>query len=255
MEGGLSGSVNTVSVKILEKTGITNAIGMIRKMGVKSELPAVPSLALGTPSISVMEMVAAYGVLANNGMYMEPFFMTSIVDQQGVVLQKFNEDNKETQALSKETTQMMVHMLKRVVSEGTGSSLRYKYGVTNDVAGKTGTTQSNVDGWFIAMMPKLVIGTWVGADDPRMHFRSTALGQGAATALPIVAKFLLQANQDKSLSATMWSKFEAMPAHLLEEMDCKQSKSNKNLFEKIFRRNKKKGVKVTKFKNRKEKNS
>jgi penicillin-binding protein 1A len=256
MEGGLSGSVNTVSVKILEKTGIHNAIGMVRKMGIKSELPAVPSLALGTPSISVMEMVGAYGVLANNGIYMEPFFMTSIVDQQGNVLEKYNKEPKEeAQALSKETTQMMVHMLKRVVSEGTGSALRYKYGITNDVAGKTGTTQSNVDGWFMAVMPKLVIGAWVGADDPRMHFRSTALGQGAATALPIVAKFLLQANKDKSLDAVMWSKFEPVPERLLEELDCKQSKSNKNLFERIFRPNKKKGVKVTKFRNKKEKNS
>jgi penicillin-binding protein 1A len=255
MEGGLSGSVNTVSVKILEKTGIQNAIEIIRKMGIHSQLPAVPSLALGTPSISVMEMVSAYAVLANQGFYHEPFYLTSIEDQQGRVLASFKNEKPASRALSKETTQMMVHMLKSVVSEGTGSSLRYKYGVANDVAGKTGTTQSNVDGWFIAVMPKLVIGAWVGADDPRMHFSSTTLGQGAATALPIVAKFLMEANQDRSLNAVLWSRFEPLPGHLANQMDCKQSKSDKNFFERIFRPNKKKGVKTTKFKNRKDKSS
>jgi penicillin-binding protein 1A len=244
-----------VSVKILEKTGIQNAIGIIRKMGVHSELPAVPSLALGTPSISVMEMVGAYGVLANGGLYNEPFYLTSIADQEGRVLETFKDEDLPARALTKETTQMMVHMLKSVVSEGTGSSLRYKYGVANDVAGKTGTTQSNVDGWFIAIMPKLVIGAWVGADDPRMHFNSTALGQGAATALPIVAKLLSEGNRDISLNSVLWSRFEPLPDRLANQMDCKQSKSNKNLFERIFRPNKKKGVKTTKFKNKKDSRS
>ena len=252
MEGGLSGSVNTVSVKLLERTGIGNAIGMIRKMGISSELPAVPSLALGTPSISVLEMAAAYSVLANDGVYVAPSYLTAITDQQGKVLQQL-ENREGTQALKKETTQMMLHMMKRVVSEGTGSSLRSKYGVMNDVAGKTGTTQSNVDGWFMAVMPKLVIGAWVGADDPRMHFRSTALGQGAATALPIVAKFLQQANQDKTLSNVMWSRFEPLPQHLVNVMDCKQSKSDRNFFQRLFK--KKRGLKVTKFRNKKGKDS
>jgi penicillin-binding protein 1A len=255
MEGGLAGSVNTVSVKLLEKTGIHNAIAMVRKMGIKSELPAVPSLALGTPSISVMEMVGAYGVLANGGVYNEPRYMVAITDQKGKILEAFAEKEKPVRALSKESTQMMIHMLKSVISEGTGASLRYKYGITNDVVGKTGTTQSNVDGWFIAILPKLVIGSWVGADDPRMHFRSTALGQGAATALPIVAKFIGRANQDPELSSLMQARFEPLSERLLNEMDCKRSKTNKNLFERIFRKNKKKGVKVTKFKNRKEKSS
>jgi penicillin-binding protein 1A len=224
-------------------------------MGIKSELPAVPSLALGTPSISVMEMVGAYGVLANGGVYNEPRYMVAVTDQKGKILEAFGEKEKPVRALSKESTQMMIHMLKSVISEGTGASLRYKYGITNDVVGKTGTTQSNVDGWFIAILPKLVIGSWVGADDPRMHFRSTALGQGAATALPIVAKFIGRANQDPELRSLMQARFEPLSERLLNEMDCQRSKTNKNLFERIFRKNKKKGVKVTKFKNRKEKSS
>jgi penicillin-binding protein 1A len=228
---------------------------MVRKMGIKSELPAVPSLALGTPSISVMEMVGAYSVLANGGIYKVPRYLSSITDQHGKMLEVYKDESKPTRALSKQSTQMMIHMLSSVISEGTGAALRYKYGIANDVVGKTGTTQSNVDGWFMAVMPKLVIGTWVGADDPRMHFSSTALGQGAVTALPIVAKFIANANQDKELSSMMWARFEPLSDQLRKEMDCERSKTNKNLFERIFRKNKKKGVKVTKFRNRRDKNS
>ncbi len=250
MEGGLSGSVNTVSVKILEKTGISNAIGTVRKMGITSKLQAVPSLALGTPSISVLEMVNAYAVLANHGIYKSPTYLVEIRDRNDNVLESFEPDKKGQRALSAESSDMMVHMMQSVVSEGTGSALRSKYGITNDVAGKTGTTQSNVDGWFIAVMPKLVIGAWVGADDPSMHFSSTALGQGSATALPIIGKFLVKANQDKSLQSVMWKRFAPLPDHLLAKLDCKPSKSNKNLFERIFQPRKKKGMKITKFKNR-----
>lgn len=254
MEGGLAGSVNTVSVKLLEKTGINTAIAMVRRMGIKSELPAVPSLALGTPAISVLEMVNAYSVLANQGMHLEPSYLVSITDRKGDLLQKFKNEDKPQRALSKESTQMMIQMLKSVVAEGTGASLRSRYGITNDVAGKTGTTQSNVDGWFIAIMPKLVIGTWVGADDPAMHFRSTALGQGSVTALPIVAKFIDKSNKDKGLNEVMRARFPALPAGLASELDCKRSKSNKNFFERIFTPKKKKGVKVTKYKGRRDRN-
>ncbi|MEO5601176.1 MAG: transglycosylase domain-containing protein [Cyclobacteriaceae bacterium] len=253
MEGGLSGSVNTVSVKLLEKTGIGSAISVARKMGISSELPEVPSLALGTPSISMMEMVGAYGTLANGGVYIKPRYLLAIADQNGNVLETMEAEEKPTRALSKESAQMMVHMLKRVVSEGTGSSLRTRYGIQNDVAGKTGTTQLNVDGWFMAITPKLVIGSWVGADDPRLRFRSTALGQGSATALPITALFLQQVNKDKTLREISTARFAALSQKLVEELDCKDSKSNLNIFERIFK--KKKKTKVTKFRGAKEKKS
>lgn len=252
MEGGLAGSVNTVSVKLLEKTGIRNAIATARKMGINSELPAVPSIALGTPSISILEMVGAYCVLGNGGNYVTRKYLTAITDRSGKVLQEYNNDAKPERAISKETSQMMVHMLKSVVSEGTASSLRTRYGLTNDLAGKTGTTQSNVDGWFIAITPKLVVGAWVGADDPRMHFNSTALGQGSATALPIVARFFQKANENKDLDMITDARFQPLPEHLLSRLDCKPSKSNLNIFERIFKKKKKK-VKITKFKGGKEK--
>lgn len=246
MEGGLSGSVNTVSVKLLEKTGINDAIAITRKMGITSELPAVPSLALGTPSISMMEMVGAYGTLANQGVYVKPRYLTAIADHKGRLLEELKvEDDEPVRALSKESAQMMVHMLRTVVSEGTGSSLRTRFNLENDVAGKTGTTQLNVDGWFMAITPKLVIGTWVGADDPKLHFRSTTLGQGSATALPITGMFLQKVNQDRTLRDISRARFAALPEKLLNELDCKTYKSDLNIFQRIF--GKKKKTKVKKF--------
>ena len=246
MEGGLSGSINTVSVKLLEKTGIHQAIDIARSMGIVSDLPAVPSLALGTPSISMMEMVGAYSTLANKGVHVKPRYLLAIADRNGKVLDRLEEEDERGQrAVSSESAEMMVHMLKSVVSEGTGSALRTRYGIQNDVAGKTGTTQLNVDGWFMAITPRLVIGTWVGADDPKLHFRSTALGQGAATALPITAYFLQQINQDKSLKDISRARFAPLSAELAAELDCKKSKSNLNIFQRIFK--KKKKTKVTRF--------
>ncbi len=130
MEGGLAGSVNTVSVKLLEKAGIGYTIETADKMGITSHLPNVPSIALGSPNISMIEMVSAYGVFANHGKYVKPAFITSITDNHGNVLEKFNEDPAEReQALSEETSDMMIHMLKRVVNEGTGSSRGGRYGL------------------------------------------------------------------------------------------------------------------------------
>jgi penicillin-binding protein 1A len=246
MQGGLSGSVNTVSIKLLEQTGIQNTIAIARKMGITSELPAVPSLALGTPSISMMEMVSAYCVLANEGSYIPPVYLSTITDAAGNVMQQFGQDRQRVQALSKETAQMMIHMMKSVISEGTGSSLKTRYGIHHDIAGKTGTTQSNVDGWFIALTPSLVVGAWVGADNPKMHFKSTALGQGAATALPVVAKLFQQVNEDPVLRKSIFKRFEPLPDHLTEKLTCESSKSNLNILERIFK--KKKKIKVTKFK-------
>ena len=215
-------------------------------MGIESDLPAVPSLALGTPSISMMEMVGAYSTLANHGRYVKPRYLTTITDRHDRVLESFEEAEEEPEeALSQESADLMVHMLKSVISEGTGASLRYRFGIQNDVAGKTGTTQLNVDGWFMAITPKLVIGTWVGADDPRLHFRSTTLGQGASTALPITAYFLQSVNKDPSLREIARAKFKPLPPELQDQLDCKGYKSNLNIFERIFK--KKKKTKVKKF--------
>lgn len=239
MEGALAYSVNTVSVKVLEKAGIGNTIALARSMGIESELPSVPSLALGVSDVSVMEMTTAYACFVNKGRPVTPYAIAAITDHNGQVLEQKAREEKAKQVMSAETAKVMVHMLKRTINEGTAAGIRSRYGIGNDIAGKTGTTQSNADGWFMAMMPDLVVGCWVGADDRRIRFRTTALGQGAHTALPIVAKFINQANNDPALSRTMHAHFAPLPSDLESDLSCALYKQDKNLIERIFGKKKK----------------
>jgi penicillin-binding protein 1A len=233
MPGGLTYSVNTVSVQVLEKAGITNTINLAHRMGITSDIKAVPSIALGTADISVTEMVTAYACLANKGKVSKPSYLTAIANHENEILERFTSPEQH-QAVSEESAQMILYMLRRVVNEGTAAGLRSRFGIQNDVAGKTGTTQSNTDGWFMAITPQLVIGTWVGADDPRIRFRSTALGQGARTALPITGDFLRAANQDASLNSITRAKFEALPTSLERKIDCDLFKEDGNIITRIF---------------------
>jgi len=238
MEGALTYSVNTVAVHALEKAGIDNTMALAKKMGITTTLEPVPSLALGSPSISVTEMVTAYACIANQGRAVKPYYITSIASRTNTVLENFPVSTGE-QVLSPDNANMLVQMLKRVIDEGTGASMRSKYHVGNDMAGKTGTTQSNADGWFIAMTPTLVIGSWVGADNPRIHFRTTAMGQGSRTALPIVATFFQYVNADRELTSLSNAHFAPLPANLERKLSCALSKEDTNVLEKIFgKRNK-----------------
>lgn len=220
MRGGLAYSVNTVAVKLIQEAGVMNTIGLARKMGISSELPDVPSIALGSSSISLMEMTTAYACLANEGVTNLPYYIKSITDLSGKVYDDFKQKNTGKRAISKETALLVRQLMQTVVHEGTASRLRWKYGVYADVAGKTGTTQANADGWFMAITPKLAIGTWVGADDPRIRFRNTRLGQGSNTALPIAAYFLKQVNQDKDFKEISSARFKRLPYELQEELAC-----------------------------------
>lgn len=234
MEGALAYSVNTVAVKVLERAGISNTIALANKMGIKSPLPAVPSLALGTATVSMMEMVNAYSCFANEGKTVQPFYLTTITTHDNQVLENFQPENAQVQALSAENARLMIHMLKRTVNEGTGSTLRSHYNVRNDLAGKTGTTQSNTDGWFIAMTPQLVIGAWVGSDDARIHFRTTAQGQGARTALPIIGKFFQSVNRDAAFAPLVHASFPPLSPSEQDQLDCVLYKSDLNLLQRIF---------------------
>ncbi len=234
LTGALAYSVNTVSVRVLEQAGIDNTIALARKMGIESELPAVPSIALGAANISMIEMVRAYACLVNNGKAVEPFYITAIADQQNKVLERFKPNVNTPQAMSADNARMMVHMLKHTIDEGTASGMRGRYGINNDMAGKTGTTQSNADGWFMAMTPHLVVGAWVGADDPRIRFRSTALGQGARTALPIVATMFKKINANKELGYISRAHFASLSPELESRISCDLYRSDENIFERIF---------------------
>ncbi|MEJ0057789.1 MAG: penicillin-binding transpeptidase domain-containing protein [Bacteroidota bacterium] len=132
----------------------------------------------------------------------------------------FKPESTDEPAMSKETASLITSMMRTVVTEGTASRLRWKYGINTDVAGKTGTTQSNADGWFMAITPHLVMGSWVGADDPRIRFRSTELGQGSNTALPITGYFLRQVNKDPRFKSISEARFTPLSPRLQEKLDC-----------------------------------
>ncbi|TRX52038.1 PBP1A family penicillin-binding protein [Fulvivirga sp. M361] len=245
-KGALAQSVNTVTVKIMEETGLSETISLARESGITSTIPEVPSVALGTPSISLLEMTRAYSVFANNGAYSDSRIITSITDQSGNVLAEFKNDTPK-RVLSEGTAMMINAMLQEVVNSGTASRARRTYHLKNALAGKTGTTQSNADGWFIGYNPALVVGVWVGADDPRVRFRSTGLGSGANMALPIFARMFQKINSDRGLSNISKARFTPLPASLARKLDCVNSKEDKNFLQNLLGIEKKEKVKKKEF--------
>lgn len=191
---GLANSVNAITAYVMHEITPAAVIRLVQTMGVKSEIPDQPSICLGTPDISLFEMVGAYTTYANKGIHSEPLFVTRIEDRNGNVLQDFIANKNE--ALDERTTYIMVEMLRRVVLGGTATRLRYRFKLMNDIFGKTGTTQNYGDGWFIGCTPDLIAGSWVGCEDRYIHFHSMQNGQGASTALPIWAKFFQKVYSD-----------------------------------------------------------
>jgi penicillin-binding protein 1A len=200
LKEALANSINWISVYLIKRFTPQAVIKIARKMGIFSPLPAVPSICLGTPDISLYEMTGAMSTFANKGIFVQPLFVTRIEDKHGNVIEQFVPHQDE--ALSEETAYMMIGLMKGVVESGTGSRLRGKYGLTNPIAGKTGTTQSNSDGWFMGLTPDLVTGVWVGGDDRTIRFRTTSLGQGANMALPIWALYMKKIYADNQLQLT-----------------------------------------------------
>ena len=233
MMGALTNSVNTVAVNLLDQTGIGKTISLAVKMGIQSDLPSVPSLALGTANISITELASVYSTFINHGAPVTPYTIERIEDKYGNVLYE-NKQKPLPTIMTEETCQLMIEMMKSVVNRGTASRLRWKYNLTNDLAGKTGTTQSNTDGWFAAITPDLVMISWVGADNPAFHFGNTTLGQGANTALPITAHFMKLINADTQLQRISNSKFATPRQYVIEMLDCSPVKDDKNLIEQIF---------------------
>jgi penicillin-binding protein 1A len=181
----------------MKKYSPQDVIRIARKMGVTSDIPPVYSIALGSADLSLYEMTGAMSTFANKGVYVEPIFLTRIEDRNGNVLESFVPRQQE--AISEETAYLMIMLMKGVVESGTGVRLRYKYGFDNPIAGKTGTTQNQSDGWFMGITPELVSGIWVGCEDRAAHFRSIDLGQGANMALPIWAIYMKKVYSDTQL--------------------------------------------------------
>ena len=235
LKNALANSVNTVSARLMDKVGPRPVINLARKMGITSYLPRVPSIALGTPDISLFEMVGAYSTFANKGIYVKPIMISRIEDKNGTVL--FEVVPETTDVLSEESAYVTIDLLKGVTESGSGIRLRhqgadeanyayknvvtgYPYQFQNPIAGKTGTTQNQSDGWFMGMVPNLVTGVWVGGDDRAVHFEEIAFGQGATMALPIWAMYMRGAYEIAELGISL-EDFEA-PEKLTIPIDCQQ---------------------------------
>jgi len=206
-------SRNRITAQLMEQVGPDKVARLARAMGVRdSQLDPVPSLALGTSPVTLKEMVSAYSTIANDGEYIEPRMVTSITDSKGDVLAEFPNASPE-RALSASADRTLIDVMRDVVNRGTGASIRSRFGIRADVAGKTGTTQGNTDGWFILMNPQLVAGAWVGFDDGRVTL-DDYWGQGARSALPIVGDFFQRALRSRIVDPRVRFDTEVAPSAL-----------------------------------------
>ena len=229
LKQGLANSINTISAKLIDKTGPEAVVELTHKLGVKSDIPAQPSIALGAVDITVEDMVAAYGTFANQGVYVKPQFITRIEDKSGVVIYEPIPESHDV--LNKDIAFAVIKLLEGVTESGSGARLRtqgggsgdnrwtgYPYMFTNPIAGKTGTTQNQSDGWFMGMVPNLVTGVWVGCEDRSARFKSLTYGQGATAALPIWGYFMKLCYEDQNLKVSK-EDFDR-PPNLSIKVDC-----------------------------------
>ncbi|WP_335966987.1 transglycosylase domain-containing protein [Galbibacter sp. PAP.153] len=230
----LANSVNTITARLMDKVGPQPVVSLIKRMGVEAPILPVPSIALGTPDISVYEMVGAFGTFANQGVYVKPVMITRIEDKNGTVLYESVPETRDV--LSKEVAYTTVKLMEGVTESGSGARLRgswaknqtmykeiitgYPYEFTNPIAGKTGTTQNQSDGWFMGMVPNLVTGVWVGGEDRATHFAGIRYGQGASMALPIWGLYMKKCYADEDLDVSK-DDFER-PEDLSIRVDCSQ---------------------------------
>lgn len=233
LKSGLANSTNTITARLMNEIGPRPVVELAKKLGIEQDIVPVPAIALGTPDISVYEMVAAYSTFANKGVYNKPVLVTRIEDKNGTVLYQFKPESRDV--LSEEIAYVTVNLMEGVTQSGSGKRLRtvgvdkynsaykkvvtgYPYEFTNSIAGKTGTTQNQSDGWFMGMVPNLVTGVWVGCEDRAAHFKTITYGQGASVALPIWGLYMKACYADETLNIST-SNFEK-PKNLSIAIDC-----------------------------------
>ena len=216
LKWGLTKSSNNISAYLMKQYGPHAMTDMMRKMGVGSYIDETYSLCVGSADISVYEMVAAYNTFPSKGVYVTPIFVTRIEDNMGNVIGEFN--NTKREAIGEHTAYLMANLMQGVVNSGTGVRLRAKYGLKGEVAGKTGTTNDQSDGWFIGYTPSLTAGVWVGAEDRQVHFESLALGGGSNMALPIWGLFMQKVLADGTLGVSENDRF--VPSGVKLELNC-----------------------------------
>ncbi|WP_445710367.1 penicillin-binding protein 1A [Flavobacterium sp.] len=225
LKQALANSLNPVSAKLMDRVGPQAVVDMAHDLGVTSEIPVTPAIALGSVEVTVKEMVGAFSTFVNQGVYIKPSFITRIEDKNGVILDQLIPESKDV--MNKDVAYAIIKLMEGVTQSGTGARLRggyvngltsYKYRFSNPIAGKTGTTQNNSDGWFIGMVPNLAAGVWVGNEDRSAHFRRTLYGQGACMSLPIWGLFMDKCYKDKDLSVSKGA-FEK-PDKITISVDC-----------------------------------
>ena len=235
LKHALANSMNTVTTFLMKQIGPRPVIELARKMGITGDIPEVPSIALGTVDLSVYEMVGSYTTFANKGRYVEPIMITRIEDKNGVVLEEFTPETR--QVIGEKDAYAILKLLMGVTEDGTGQRLRHNYGknfyrnkavtgypyeFTNEIAGKTGTTQNNSDGWFMGVVPNLITGVWTGCEDRAAHFGGgfgTYYGQGATAALPIWAVYMKKNYENPELGISQ-EPFERPKGTLDIDVDC-----------------------------------
>jgi len=236
LKRALAGSVNSITAKLIDDVGPANVVKLANKLGLNREIPAVPSIALGTWDYNVYDMVGAYGAFVNQGVYVKPVMVTRIEDKNGTVLYEYVPETKDV--MSKDVAYAMVNLMEGVTQPGaSGYRLRsrgatsaeykeiitgYPYEFKNPIAGKTGTTQNQSDGWFMGMVPNLVTGVWVGGEERATHFKGIRYGQGASMALPIWGLYMKEnyANKDIGVSDKAFVK----PKNMSINVDCAKVK-------------------------------
>lgn len=217
LKWGLTKSSNNISAYLMKQFGPSAMAQMMHKMGIQSHVDEVPSLCVGPCDLSLYEMVAAYNTFPSRGVYVSPFFVMRIEDSQGNVLGDFT--NRKREAISDQTAYLMANLMQGVINNGTGARLRSKYQLKGEIAGKTGTTNDNADGWFIGYTPSLTAGIWVGAEDRQVHFQALALGSGSNMALPIWGIFMRKVLADGTLGISESDRFVA-PAGMSVNLNC-----------------------------------
>ena len=227
LKEGLAGSVNTMSARLIDMVSPENVVRLAKAAGIESRIRANPSIALGAVELSLLEMVSAYSTFANKGLRVSPMIITRIEDKNGTVLEEFRP--KTAEVLSEESAYVVLNLLEGVTQYGSGIRLRlpwekpgyvtgYPYEFTNAIAGKTGTTQNQSDGWFMGIVPNLATGVWTGGEDRATHFEGIAKGQGATMSLPSFALFLKKCYADESLNISQ-EEFEK-PENLSININC-----------------------------------
>ncbi len=226
MDGALSKSINTIAVKVGLQAGLPNVRALASRMGIEDDIPLVPSTALGAVEASLLEMVTVYSTFPNGGRRPSRLhYLDRIETADGTVV--YQQDRPDPadfpRVLDRFTAQSMNYMLKNVVNGGTGSRLRSRFRIPTDVAGKTGTTQDQTDGWFMGYTPKLTVGVWVGAEQPSVHFRTLYRGQSSSTALPIWGEFVQAVYADERFADWRRRRLSVPADSTLAELQCPPS--------------------------------